>query len=61
MIKYNNFLKYPRVVLKISGEAFTSVNSNSNIDSKSLLFLSKEIKKIIDLTSLFKIYFTSSL
>jgi uridylate kinase len=49
MVKCNNFLKYSRVVLKLSGESLTGVNSNSNIDENSLFFLSKEIKKITDL------------
>ncbi|NIG99040.1 MAG: UMP kinase [Buchnera aphidicola (Periphyllus acericola)] len=44
-----NLLKYSRVVLKLSGESLTNVNNFSNIDSSALFFLSKEIKKIIDL------------
>ncbi|NIH40945.1 MAG: UMP kinase [Buchnera aphidicola (Periphyllus aceris)] len=44
-----NLLKYSRVILKLSGESLTNVNNFSNIDSSSLFFLSKEIKKIIDL------------
>ncbi|CAL4320425.1 Uridylate kinase [Buchnera aphidicola (Periphyllus testudinaceus)] len=45
----NISLKYSRVILKLSGESFTTVNNISNIDSSALFFLSKEIKKIIDL------------
>ncbi|NIH16638.1 MAG: UMP kinase [Buchnera aphidicola (Periphyllus lyropictus)] len=49
MNKVKNSIKYTRVLLKLSGESLIDINGSSKIHIKSLDFLSKEIKRIIDL------------
>ncbi|CAL4320371.1 UMP kinase [Buchnera aphidicola] len=49
MFKNNHPLKYKRVILKLSGESLMDHKKKKSINYFSLHFLSKEIKKIVDL------------